>query len=137
MLERGAEVDHATINRWVVKYSPELECEFRKHKKKTNAIWRADETYIKVKGKWYYHYRAVDKLGATLDFVLLKNRDKKAAIKFFKKMLGSNCIPDKITFDKSGSNKAALDHINFIFLFCIYLWIRILQYRNQTNKVSK
>jgi len=85
MLERGLEVDHSTINRWVVKYASDLEDEFRKHKKKTNTSWRADETYIKVKGIWYYLYRAVDKLGATLDFILLKNRDKKAAIKFSRK----------------------------------------------------
>ena len=109
IIERGVHIDHSTINRWVIQYSPELENEFHKYKKKTNVSWRMDETYIKVKGIWHYLYRAVDKFGATLDFLLCKNRDKKSALKFFKKMIGSNGIPDKITIDKSGSNKAALN----------------------------
>ena len=81
MLERGVSVDHSTIQRWVVKYAPPLEAcvSEKKYKRPTGPSWRADETYIKVKGVWHYLYRAVDKAGKTIDFMLLKNRDKKAA----------------------------------------------------------
>ena len=71
MLERKINVDHSTINRWVIHYSPLLEEEFRKNnKRKTGSSWRMNETYIKVKGVWLYLYRAVDKFGATIDFML-------------------------------------------------------------------
>lgn len=60
-LKRGVSVDHSTINRWVVHYSPVLEAKFRaKFKQGTGASWRMDETYIKIKGEWHYLYRAVD-----------------------------------------------------------------------------
>jgi transposase-like protein len=61
MQERGVSVDHSTINRWVVKYGPELEAAFHRRKRPVWLSWRMDETYIKVKGRWYYLYRAVDK----------------------------------------------------------------------------
>ena len=68
MEDRGVGVDHSTINRWVIKYSPKLEVEFsRKYKRTIGGSWRVDETYIKVKGMWCYLYRAVDKSGATID----------------------------------------------------------------------
>ena len=82
MLERGVEVDHTTIYRWVTQYSTEINKKIRKYLNKTNDSWRVDETYIKVKGKWTYLYRAVDSDGNTIDFMLSKKRDKKAARKF-------------------------------------------------------
>jgi transposase-like protein len=63
--ERGASVDHATIHRWVLKYSPQLEAVFRYHKRPVGRSWRMDETYIGVQGEWRYLYRAVDKHGQT------------------------------------------------------------------------
>ncbi len=115
--ERGVNVDHATIQRWVVKYSPELESVFRqKHKERTGSSWRMDETYVKVKGKWRYLYRAVDKEGNTIDFLLSKKRDKKAALRFFKKAIGSSGFPSKITIDKSGANIAALNELSVLLL---------------------
>jgi transposase-like protein len=75
MAERGIEVDHSTINRWVLKYAPELDKRIRPHLKQTNDSWRVDETDIKVKGRWKYLYRAVDSLGNTLDFLLCAKRD--------------------------------------------------------------
>ena len=66
MAERGINVDHATINRWVIKYSPELLEAFKSKKKAVHKSWRMDETYVKVKGTWYYLYRAVDKFGDTI-----------------------------------------------------------------------
>jgi transposase-like protein len=68
--ERGVPIDHATIQRWVVKYSPLLEEAFHRRKRPVWVSWRMDETYIKVKGQWYYLYRAVDKTGQTIDFLL-------------------------------------------------------------------
>jgi transposase-like protein len=65
MEERGVEVDHSTINRWLIKYSPQLEEEFHRRKRPVWVSWRMDETYIKVKGEWRYLYRAVDKQGQT------------------------------------------------------------------------
>ena len=112
MAERGVEVDHSTINRWVVNYSAELEKNFRKKKLVVGTSWRMDETYIKVKGKWKYLYRAVDKHGSTIDFLLTARRDKAAAKRFFDKAIGSSGIPEKINMDKSGANKAAVDALN-------------------------
>ena len=71
-----------------------------------------DETYIKIKGKWHYLYRAVDKENNTIDFLLTEKRDKKAAKRFFAKVIRNNRLPAKITIDKSGSNKAAIEAYN-------------------------
>ncbi|KTC84765.1 IS6 family transposase [Legionella drozanskii] len=112
-LERGLKVDHSTINRWVIEYAPQLEDSFRKrHKRPVRISWRMDESYIKVKGQWVYLYRAVDKKGKTVDFLLSEKRDESAARAFFEKAIGSNGLPDKVTMDKSGANKAGIDTIN-------------------------
>jgi putative transposase len=110
--ERGIELDHATINRWVVKYSPNLEANFRKHKKLVDKSWLMDETYIKVKGEWVYYYRAVDKEGQTIDFFLSRQRDTEAAQAFFEKAIGSSGQPEKVNMDKSGANLAGLEKVN-------------------------
>lgn len=112
MAERGINVDQATINRWVIKYCPELLKAFTSKKKSVNQNWRMDETYVKLKGKWYYLYRAVDKFGDTIDLLLSKNRTKKAASKFFNKAIKSSGIREKITINKSGANKSGIDSIN-------------------------
>src|ERR671923_615450 len=80
MEERGVEVDHSTIQRWVIKYSPPLEEAFHRRKRPVWVSWRMDETYITVKGEWRYLYRAVDKYGGTIYFLLTEPRDKKAAL---------------------------------------------------------
>ncbi len=84
----------------------------RQRKKPVNGSWRMDETYIKLNGKWVYLYRAVDKEGNTIDFLLSAKRDAVAAKAFFRKTFKENGRPDKVTVDKSGSNKAALDYFN-------------------------
>ena len=110
MEERGVEVDHSNIYRWIRKFTPQLEAAFRKGGKcPVGKSWRMDETYIKVKGQWKYLYRAVDKAGQTIDFLLTAHRDKKAALRFFKKAVGQHGLPEKVTIDKSGANTAALE----------------------------
>ena len=106
--ERGVEIDHTTLYRWVQEYAPQLEAEHRKRHKVCGTSWRMDETYIKVKGKWGYLYRAVDTEGDTVDFLLTKKRGKKAATRFFKKAIRLNDMPEKATID----NTAALEGLN-------------------------
>lgn len=112
MAERGVRIDHATLNRWVAKYSPLIANAARRRKVPTDRSWRMDETYIKVKGEWAYLYRAVDKHGKTLDFMLSKKRNKAAAIRFFARALEVNGLPRKIVIDRSGANTAGINEIN-------------------------
>ncbi|MEJ2743384.1 MAG: IS6 family transposase [Gammaproteobacteria bacterium] len=113
MAERGTQVDHSAIQRWVDQYAPKLEAELtKKWKRPTGSRWRMDETYIKVKGEWKYLYRAVDKSGNTIDFLLTAKRDKKAALRFFKKAIGTAGEPALVNIDKSGANTAALEELN-------------------------
>lgn len=143
-LERGLQVDHSTVHRWVVEYSPKLEEAFRKrHKRATGASWRMDETYIKVKGRWVYLYRAVDKEGNTIDFMLSEKRDEPAASDFFVKAIGSSGIPQTVTMDKSGANKAGMNTINLqlALLFMMgggpLLQINIRQVKHFNNIVEQ
>jgi putative transposase len=138
--ERGTETDHSTIQRWVVKYSPLLENEFRKkHKTPTGRSWRMDETYVKIKGEWHYLYRAVDKNGDIVDFLLSKKCDSKAALKFFKKAIGSSGLPHTVTIDKSGANSTALERTNMLFLMSSlsFLFIHIRQIKYLNNIVEQ
>ena len=112
MQERGVCVDHFSINCWAIQFLPLLGNVFRKHKRPVGSSWRMDKTYIKVKGIWKYLYRAVDKEGKTVEFLLTARRDKAAALWFFKKAMKANGVPEKVAMDKSGVNKAAMDEIN-------------------------
>jgi putative transposase len=105
-------IDHATIQRWVVKYSPQLEEAFHRRKRPVWVSWRMDETYIKVKGQWYYLYRAVDKTGQTIDFLLTAQRDEQAAKRFLTKAIRHHGVPEKITIDGSAANEAAIKSYN-------------------------
>lgn len=134
MEERGVDVDHATLNRWVVKYSPMIASRAQRQKSKTSNSWRMDETYIKVKGKWLYYYRAVDKYGKTLDFMLSEQRDTKAARRFFKQAIDNNDAPDKVVIDKSGANLAGLQRTNVMLKFAEgNKLIKILQVKYLNN----
>lgn len=112
MQERGYAIDHSTVHRWVVHYAPRIEKAFRKNKKRSGMRWRLDETYIKIKGEWKYLYRAVDKQGNTIDFLLTAKRDTKAARRFLNKAIGSSGKPSLINIDKSGTNTAAIKQYN-------------------------
>src|SRR5580658_6736095 len=93
LLGGGLSADHVTVWRWVQRYAPELDRRLRSHLKPTNKSWRVDETYIRVKGKWTYLYRAVDSAGASIDFLLSARRDSTAAKRFFQKALCASHHP--------------------------------------------
>jgi putative transposase len=112
MAERGIEVDHSSVHRWVIKLVPLFEIAFRRHKRPVGKSWRMDETYAKVKGQWKYLYRAVDRQGNTVDFLLRAHRDKAAASRYFEKAIDQNGEPETITVDKSDANLAALEALN-------------------------
>jgi transposase-like protein len=112
MAERGVSVDRSTVHRWAIKLLPVSENAFRRRKRAVGKGWRMDETYIRVKGEWRYLYRAVDKDGSTIDFLLRAHRDKTAARRYFEKSLVQNGVPETVTIDKSGANLAALEAIN-------------------------
>ena len=138
MGDRGVDVDHATLNRWVVKYAPLIAANAQKRKHQANRSWRMDETSIKVKGKWVYFYRAVDNAGNTLDFMLSERRDSAAASDFFWQTIGNNGVPDKVVIDKSGANKAGLTMMNdFLYLLGIPQRIEILQVKYLNNIVEQ
>ena len=135
-------VDHSTINRWVVKYAPQLEEAFRKsHKRSVGGSWRMDESYIKIKGLWFYLYRAVDKQGDIIDLMLSKKRYRAAAQSFFAKSLQQSGLSHTVTIDKSGANNAGLKAINLYLamLFLIsgfYHQIKIRQVKYLNNIVE-
>src|SRR5450631_4373871 len=91
--ERSLEADHTTVWRWVQRYGPELEQRLRRHLKPTNKSWRVDETYLRVKGRWCYLYRAIDSAGATIDFLLSALRDADAAKRLFRNALSELSHP--------------------------------------------
>src|SRR5436309_13362053 len=91
--ERCLEADHTTVWRWVQRYGPELGQRMRRHFKPTNKSWRFDETYVKVKGRWCYLYRAIDSAGATVDFLLSAFRDADAAKRLFRQALSDLSHP--------------------------------------------
>jgi putative transposase len=128
MGERGVTVDHATLNRWVLKYASAVEKAFRRRQRPVGRSWRLDETYVKIKGKWAYLYRAVDKEGHTIDFLLTPTRDRDAAEAFLHKAIRTQGLPEKITIDKSGANTAAITHYNKIHKTAIV--IRHAKYLN-------
>src|SRR5580692_4176093 len=85
LAERGLRADHVTVWRWVQRYTPEIQRRLRPQLRPTNDSWRMDETYVRVKGKWVYLYRAVDSSGATIDFLLSAKRDAATAQRFLTK----------------------------------------------------
>ncbi|NQY11174.1 MAG: IS6 family transposase [Flavobacteriales bacterium] len=127
---RGVEVDHSTIQRWVYKFTPEIEKNMNKRKYQTGDSWRMDETYIKVAGQDRFLYRAVDKEGNTVDFLLTKRRQCMSAQKFFNKAINNNGKPRLVNIDKSGSNYAAIQVVNRRGLFKNNIKIRQCKYLN-------
>ncbi len=112
MAERGLSVDHSTVHRWAMRLLPRLEKAFRRRKRPVGKSWRMDETYVKIGKHWKYLYRAVDKGGHTIDFLLRAHRDTAAARQYFEKSIDQNGAPETVTIDKSGANLVALQAIN-------------------------
>jgi transposase-like protein len=110
MRERGLSVDHTTVFRWVQRYAPEINKRIRPHLKLAGASYRIDETYIKVGQQWKYLYRALDKEGNTIEFMLSARRDIPAAKRFFKKMMRADHrrLPFSISVDKYASYPEAI-----------------------------
>ena len=110
MAERGLAVSHTTILRWVIRYVPEFEKRWNRWARQVDSSWRVDATYICVRGKWHYLYRAVDKHGKTVDFLLRADRGIAAAQAFFKKALTTSLPrwPRKITLDGHAASHQAL-----------------------------
>ena len=111
MQERGVFVDHSTVHRWALKVLPVMAAVFRRRKCPVGGSWRMDETYIKVAGQWKYLYRAVDRAGDTVDFLLTAKRDKAAARRFLERAINLHGLPEKITIDKSGANTSAIESV--------------------------
>jgi transposase-like protein len=109
--ERGVSVDQTTVFRWVQRYAPELDRRCRPYLRATNDSYRVDETYIRIKKRWYYLYRAVDSTGATLDFMLSPTRDADAAERFFRRVLRAShtLTPRVITVDENAAYPPAFE----------------------------
>src|SRR3954467_13067145 len=109
-LERGVEIDHSSLNRWVLAYAPLVEKRLRHFRKPHCGSVRIDETYIKVRGEWRYLYRAIDKHGTPVDFLLTAKRDLEAAKRFFRKMLEDQPLlaPDRIGTDGAATYPPAI-----------------------------
>jgi putative transposase len=136
--ERNVKVDHSTLNRWVIKYSSSLALAAKKNKRVVATSWRMDETYIQVKGQWVYLYRAVDKFGDTVDFMLSEKRDEAAATAFFKQAIDNNGFPKKVVMDKSGANYVGLENINFLLMLAgLISFVEILQVKYLNNLIEQ
>ena len=108
--DRGVDVDHTTIFRWIQAYAAELEKRVRPHLRMSNGSWRVDETYVRVKGPWTYLYRAVDSRGQMIDFLLSARRDAASAKRFFRRAVGQphTVSPRTITVDKNAAYPKAV-----------------------------
>ena len=134
MYELGIAVAPCTILRWVVRYSIELSHRCQRYQKPVGRSWRADETYVRVSGRWMYLYRAVDELGHTVASHLSRTRDMTAAKTFFRKALKQHGQPRTITLDGFEPSHSALRrmgmHNEFNYRFENPVRIRSSQYLN-------
>ena len=130
--ERGLSVDHVTVWRWVQRYAPEIQRRLRTRLRPTNDSWRVDETYIRVKGKWVYLYRAVDSTGATIEFLLSAKRDAAAAERFLAKALGgeNHPAPRVINTDEHAGYPPAIVRLKAEGVLVEHCWHRPVQYLN-------
>jgi transposase, IS6 family len=111
--ERGFKLERSTIYRWVQEYAPEIKKRIKPHLKNICDSWMIDETYVKIKGKWHYLYRAIDKAGNTLDWMLSVHRNTHTAKRFFKKLFSNQdaTSPRVINVDKSPTFPPALSEL--------------------------
>lgn len=130
MAELGIEVTHTTILRWVQRFVPEFEKRWSQYSRPVGRSWRCDETYIKVKGRWTYLYRAVDKQGRTVDFLLSERRDVAAAKRFFSKAMKKHGTPRVITLDAYAASHRAITELQSAGTLARRVVIRSSKYLN-------
>jgi transposase-like protein len=112
MAERGVVVSHTTILRWVQRYVPKFEKRWQYYARPVSASWGVGETYVRVRGRWTYLYRAVDRQGLAGDFLLSEHRDIAAAKQFFIRAIGRHGAPESITLDGYPATLSAVAEIN-------------------------
>lgn len=130
MAERNVDVAHTTILRWVQRYVPEFEKRWQRYTRPVETSWRVDETYLKVKGKWVYLYRAVDRVGQTVDFLLSEHRDIAAAKRFFAQAIKKQGVPEKITLDGYAASHVAVAELQEEDVLPTELTVRTNKYLN-------
>jgi putative transposase len=130
MAERGISVAHTTILRWVQRYVPEFEKHWQRYAQPVGRSWRVEETYIKIKGKWAYLYRSVDREGHTVDLLLSERRDIAAAKCFFAQTIKKRGIPQKITLDGYAASHVAVSELQEEGILPAKLLVRTNRYLN-------
>src|SRR5271166_4456627 len=130
MAERGIVLAHTTILRWVQRYVPDFERRWNQYARVVGDSWRVDETYVKVKGQWVYLYRAVDKQGRTVDFLLSKRRDVAAAKRFFSRAVRQHGAPRVITLDGYAASHRAVTNLKESGRLPRWLRVRSCKYLN-------
>src|SRR5690348_4724347 len=130
MAERGIALAHTTILRWVQRYVPEFEKRWSRYALPVGDSWRVDETYIKIKGQWVYLYRAVDKAGRTVDFLLSKRRDMDAAKRFFSRATRQHGAPRVITLDGYAASHRAVAKLKAVGTLPHRVRVRSCKYLN-------
>ena len=129
LIERGVEVDHVTIDRWVLRFTPLLADAARPCRHRVGDRWQVDETYVKVAGQWRYVYRAIDQFGQVIDVYVSSLRDTKAAHRFFERAIGTTKIaPAEVITDPAPVYPAVLDDL------LPFAWHRTDRYAN--NRVE-
>jgi transposase-like protein len=130
MAERGVDVSHTAILRWVQRFVPEFEQRWNRYARPVGSSWRADETYIRVRGRWTYLYRAVDRQGLTVDFLLSERRDVAAAKLFFTQAIKKHGPPKRITLDGYPATHAALSELKAEKVLPQQMLVRMSKYLN-------
>jgi transposase-like protein len=112
LTERGVEVDHVTIYRWVVRFTPLLAEAARPRRHAIGSRWQVDETYVKVAGRWRYVYRAVDQFGQVIDVYVSPRRDLRAARRFFQRAISATkVLPVEVVTDRAATYPIVLEEL--------------------------
>jgi transposase-like protein len=130
MAERGITLAHTTILRWVQRYVPDFEKRWSRYALPVGDSWRVDETYLKVRGQWVYLYRAVDKQGRTVDFLLSRRRDIAAAQRFFSRATRQHGAPRVITLDGYAASHRAVAKLKEVGTLPCRVQVRSCKYLN-------